>query len=121
MSDQNEIRTLGPGKFSTVLDQYIYNVSLDGGCDNEVSAFDQWYGVMYDGMSIFRDRDPFCAELNDAEREMLTESAGAILFEDSQGFFYVDLYDTRSEIERAWSDIIDSLEEDGAFDDDEWD
>jgi hypothetical protein len=117
MQDQDEIRTLGPGKFSTVLDRYIYNVSLDGGCDDEVSAFDQWYGVMYDGMSIFRDHDPFCEEFNDAEREMLQDSAGAILFENSQGFVYVDLYETRQEIESAWSGILESLAEDGAFDD----
>lgn len=94
------IRPYGPGKFSTVLDQYVYTVSLDGGADEEESAGDGegWYGLMRNGRTIFRDHDPMLETLNEAEQEQLTGCAGVILHEDSQGFVYVDYYETDREL-----------------------
>jgi hypothetical protein len=103
---QDGIRAYGPGKFDTILDAYVYAVSLDGGCDDElgdVSENGRWYGVLRDGRSIFRNHDPMLETLNEAEQEMLTSSAGVILSEDSQGFVSVDYYDTPEELDAGWA------------------
>ena len=109
------VRPFGPGKFSTILDSYVYSVSLDGGCDEEagdVSACGEWYGIMRNGRTIFRDHDPFLETLNADEQETLTSSAGVILREDSQGFVSVTYYETDHALEAAWSQIADSFPED---------
>jgi hypothetical protein len=109
------IRPYGLGKFSTILDSYVYSVSLDGGCDEEegsVSECGEWYGVMRNGRTIFRDHDPLLETLNTAEREKLTSSAGVILREDSNGLVSVTYYDTDEALEVAWSQIADGFHDD---------
>jgi hypothetical protein len=109
------IRPYGPGKFSTILDSYVYGVSLDGGCDEEsggVSECGEWYGLMRNGRTIFRDHDPLLETLNLTEQEKLTLCAGLILREDSQGFVSVTYYETDDSLESAWSQIADSFCED---------
>lgn len=108
-----DIRPYGPGKFSTILDSYVYSVSLDGGCDEEESLGDGngWYGIMRNGRTIFRDHDPMLEPLNEAEQKQLTSSAGVIVYEDSQGFVYVTYYDKDEALELAWSQIVDSVSE----------
>ena len=108
------IRPYGPGKFSTILDSYVYQVSLDGGCDEEIGSVDEggWFGLMRNGSTIFRDHDPLLETLNDAEREKLTSCAGVILSEDSCCFVYVGYYDTDAELDAAWEHIINEAEED---------
>ena len=106
------IRPYGPGKFSTVLDSYVYSVSLDGGCDEEegdVSECGAWYGIMRNGRTIFRNHDPLLETLNTAEQDQLTSSAGVILREDSNGFVSVTYYDTDESLETAWAQIVDEL------------
>ena len=108
------IRPYGPGKFSTILDSYVYSVSLDGGCDEEegsVSECGEWYGIMRNGRTIFRDHDPLLETLNTAEQDQLTSSAGVILREDSNGFVSVTYYDTDESLETAWSQIVDGFRE----------
>ena len=113
MSADNTIRSYGPGKFNTIVDSYVYAVSLDDGCDDEVGESDSfgWYGLMRHGSTIFRDHDPMCEPLNDAERDLLTESAGVILSEDSQGFVAVEYFDTTEELDAAWSQIVAEYEQ----------
>jgi hypothetical protein len=108
MSNSNGIRPYGPGKFSTVLDSYVYSVSLDGGCDDQESNSDAgiWYGIMRNGRTIFRDHDPLLETLTPEEQEKLTSSAGVILREDSNGFVYVDYYATKEDLETAWSAVV---------------
>ena len=108
------IRPYGPGKFSTILDSYVYSVSLDGGADEEsgsVSETGRWYGLMRNGSTIFRGNDPLLGTLNDAEREELTSSAAVILTEDSQGFVDAEYYEDLAEAERIWASIIDEADE----------
>lgn len=102
------IRPYGPGKFNTMLDAYVYQVSLDGGCDEEESFGDGqgWYGIMRNGRTIFRDHDPLLEALNTDEQELLTSSAGVILSEDSQGFVYVRYYEDKDKLERTWAEIL---------------
>lgn len=104
----SDIRSYGPGKFSTILDSYVYSVSLDGGCDMEagdVSECGVWYGMMRHGRTIFRDHDPMLESLNEAEQAQLTGCSGVILREDSNGFVYVTYYETEPELDAAWAAI----------------
>jgi hypothetical protein len=101
------IRPYGPGKFNTMLDAYVYSVSLDGGCDAETGDANStgWYGLMRHGRSIFRDHDPMLESLNEAEQEKLTTCAGVILFEDSNGFVSITYYDTEEKLDAVWAQI----------------
>jgi hypothetical protein len=102
------IRPYGPGKFSTILDSYVYSVSLHGGCDDEtgdVSETGAWYGLMRNGRTIFRDHDPHLESLNDDEQEKLTSCAGVIVSEDSNGFVTVAYCDTDEQLDDAWSEV----------------
>ncbi len=104
----NEIRSYGPGKFNTILDAYVYSVSLDGGCDEECGSVDEygaWFGLMKNGRTIFRDHDPMLESLNEAEQAQLTSSAGVIIREDSQGFVTVRYFDNMQALETAWQEI----------------
>ncbi len=114
------IRSYGPGKFNTILDSYVYSVSLDGGTDDElgsVSENGRWYGLMRHGRTIFRDHDPLLETLNETEQDMLTSAAGVILTEDSQGFVYVEYFETTETLDAVWSAIV--AEFDDETDDDE--
>lgn len=101
------IRPYGVGKFNTILDQYVYTVSLDGGADEEESYGDcgGWYGLMRNGRTIFRDHDPLLESLNADEQELLTSSAGVILYEDSTGFVYVTYYEDDTALNAAWANV----------------
>ena len=96
------------GKFNTILDQYVYSVSLDGGADEEESYGngEGWYGLMRNGRTIFRDHDPMLETLTPEEQELLTGSAGVILSEDSQGFVYVSYYNDAETLEAKWAEIV---------------
>lgn len=102
------IRPYGPGKFNTILDSYVYQVSLDGGCDDELGSVSEngsWYGLMRHGRTIFRDHDPMLETLNAVEQEALTSAAGVIVYENSDGFVSVDYFDTEKELDSAWDEI----------------
>jgi len=121
-TDETAIRPYGPGKFNTILDSYVYSVSLDGGCDEEEGSVDEhgeWYGIMRNGRTIFRDHDPLLETLNSAEQEKLTSSVGVILREDSQGFVYVTYYAADEALEVAWSQISDHFREEETHEDTE--
>jgi hypothetical protein len=108
------IRPYGPGKFSTILDSYVFQVSLDGGCDAEAGDANTtgWHGLMRHGRTIFKDHDPFLESLNEDEQEKLTSSAGVILSEDSNGFVYVQYFDSESELDATWAKIEQENSED---------
>ena len=102
------IRPYGPGKFSTMLDAYVYSVTLDGGCDDEIRGeYGTWYGLMKHGSTIFRDHDPLLDTLNDDERDQLISCAGVIVREDSDGFVYVRYFDETDELDAAWDTLRD--------------
>jgi hypothetical protein len=102
----NAIRSYGPGKFSTILDSYVYSVSLDGGADEDATVGGSWYGLMRNGRTIFRDHDPMLESLNEAEQDKLTACAGVIVREDSDGFVAVHYYDTNDALELDWNNVI---------------
>jgi hypothetical protein len=101
------IRPYGPGKFSTIVDAYVYDVLLDGGCDDECGESEAggWFGLMRHGHSIFRDHDPMLETLTEAEAELIKGCAGVIVSEDSQGFVSVEYFDTTEALEAEWARI----------------
>ena len=118
MSDETEtspeLRAYGPGKFLTILDSYVYAVSLEGGCDMEAGSVSEtglWAGFMRHGHTIFRDSDPTLATLTEAEQDHLLESDAVILTEDSQGFVAVSYYADMADADRDWDAI--EIEADG--------
>lgn len=89
-------RSYGPGKFSTYADAYIYELSMDGGADEEVgeAQYDSWYGLM---------RGPF-------DHPQLKKFAGAILFENSQGFVEATFYESKKKLESEWKRVSSEVE-----------
>jgi len=108
MTMTDDLRPYGPGKFDTMLDAYVYDVSCESGPDAECGSVDEvghWYGLMRRGSTIFRNHDPNLEPLTDAERNYLVSCAGAIIREDSNGFVDVTYYDTMAELDAAWAEI----------------
>ena len=68
--------------------QYIYQLSLDGGLDDELGDVDGfgWYGRF---AGLIKSKGPFYA----------------ICSEDSQGFFDVEWFDTLENLDSKWSQI----------------
>ncbi len=108
------IRSYGLGKFDTILDSYVYQVSLDGGPDEECGDSSMgagWFGLLRDGKTIFRDHDPLLETLTEEEQETLTSCAGVIISESSDGFVDCEYFDTDTELETAWAAILADNEE----------
>jgi len=92
-------------KFDSKLDEYVYAVSLDGMCDDEIGSSSEgpaWYGLMIHGHTIFQDHDPCLETLCDSDQVKLTDCAGVIIRESTDGFVYVTYYDTQKELESEW-------------------
>jgi len=47
-------------------------------------------------------------ELNHAEEQLLQASAGFIVAEGNQGFVTVSYYNTESELEKVWSELLEA-------------
>lgn len=105
------------GKFESEMDRAIWELSLDGGPDEEVGSSSEapgtWAGIMRDGNAI---ADALKQELSPGALRELREigSAGVILTEDTQGFVQVDYYEDEHDLERAWR----ALEEELSIEDD---
>ncbi|MGH9389852.1 MAG: hypothetical protein ACRD1Z_09565 [Vicinamibacteria bacterium] len=115
------IRRYGPGKFDTILDSYVYILSLDGADTvGDVSEIGIVYSRIEFGSDAVRDiereierekDDP----LTDEERELVRGSFGAILTENDQGFVSVDYFETEKAYNSDWKKIeeeVDSMYED---------
>lgn len=105
------IRPYGPGKFDSIIDQYAYELTLDGGADREESYPDGggWFGFLEldDGAA---DRiEEIAAEAGDAltadEEALLDASVAVILSERSDGGVEAEWFDDRDEAEEAWAEI----------------
>jgi hypothetical protein len=90
-------KAYGPGKFDTYLDVYLWELSQDG-CDEETgcSANDgAWYGLL---------NGPF-------EHQQLAGIAGAILYENGQGFVHARTFQDKTSLEKAWKIILETTTE----------
>ncbi len=110
------IRSYGPGKFSTIIDGYAFDVGLDG-IDEEESYPDGggWYGLL---MLDKQSREAICQaahyaedELTQDEEDQLEDSAAIIFFERSDGIVETDWFDKREEALDEWADIQKEFDE----------
>jgi len=115
------IRPYGSGKFNTILDSYVYGITLDGGADEEISLGDGngWYGfVGFDEKTADAVRRLAAEEkdeLTPAEEKQLTFTSAVILFERSDGIVEISWFDNPEEAKEEWTE----LEEEFSEEDDE--
>ena len=122
---EDGIRSYGPGKYYTVLDSYAYEMTLDGGADEE-STYGEgngWYGLVWIDKGakkrvreIAKENED---ELTEEEDELLDDSVAVILFERSDGIVEADWFDTKKEAEKAWANVLADTEEGEEEEDDE--
>ncbi len=97
-----------PGKFEggLAIDSVTYDYSLDG-CDAQegsVTEDGEWYGLLR-GSIVPSAEQVKDEELTADELAYLTNIAGAIIREGSQGFVDVEYYDTVEALEAEWAKI----------------
>ena len=113
MAKDKGIRSYGPGKFATVLDSYAYELTLDGGADEEASYPQEgsgWYGLVWvdpDTRRAVREiAEADMGPLTEEEEELLADTSAVVLFERSDGIVEVDWFDDKEEAEEEWADIL---------------
>jgi hypothetical protein len=103
------IRSYGPGKFDTIVDSYVYEISLDGTDEElgESGGFGYYCTVKLgeDAVRLIEENYKGDNVLTDEERGLIHNSAGAILEENSQGFVSIKYCDTYTELNALWQDI----------------
>jgi hypothetical protein len=112
-----EIRPYGPGKFSTILDSYAYDLVLDGFVDEEISIGEGngWYGLIQlgsDGADSIRkiakeQKDPLTPD----EEEFLSKQAAVIFFERSDGIVETTWHDDELTAQQDWEELEAEFEE----------
>ena len=120
------IRSYGPGKFHTVVDSYAYDMTLDGGADEEASYPQEgsgWYGVLWLDADA-RERISEIAvenkdQLTKEEEDLLDESAAVIFFERSDGIVEADWFASKQEAEEEWANILADTEQEEEEEDEE--
>lgn len=116
------IRSYGPGKFSDVIDSYVYLVTLDGGADEEQSYPEggRWYGlVRFDPetvKAVEREARENGDKLTPEELDQFKRAAGVILFERSDGIVEASWYSKKDKLEKAWKEIEKEFESMGEED-----
>lgn len=105
------IRSYGPGKFIDIIDSYAYEITLDGGADEETSYPDAggWYGLLHLDQKT-RERVHQQAhyeedDLTEEESDLLDDSKAIIFFERSDGIVEADWFDDMGKAELAWDEI----------------
>jgi len=101
-NETNEIRPYGAGKFRTMLDEAVFGLALCGG--NEAVG-DEW-SPRHTLLLGWQDGDFALGALTAAERDFLrTNSAGAIVTENEQGFVSVEYYADSAALWADWYDV----------------
>lgn len=99
-----------PGKFEgeLLIAKPLYQLSLEGGCNDEVGSVVEdgcWYGLLRGPFYDIDEIEPG-VPLTKEEREYLDRIAGVILCETDTGFVYVSYYEDPAELERAWEELL---------------
>jgi len=119
------IRSYGPGKFDTIIDSYVYELSLNGADDEAGSVTENgiWYGLMR-GLKVGGQFSDFTAEqlneMNASEKAFLRAQKGAIISENDQGFVTVDYYKDKASLEDEWATIMYELSPDESDEEEEY-
>ncbi len=109
----------GPGKFDYDLDAAIYELSLEGGPDEEAGSATEapglWVGLMTDGQGmaerISKHPDEFPDVTNDDIEFLENEGkAGAIITVNDQGFVGVTYYGKKSDLDHDWAEMVKFVE-----------
>ena len=105
------IRRYGPGKFSTLLDSFLYDIVLNGGEDASASYPDGGgsYALILGGPDLLPAVSDYAHERSDKltsqEANALRDTAGIILYERSDGIVQSEWYDSKSDLEISWNEI----------------
>ena len=88
--DYIEYEKYGPGKFSSNVEEYFYNMSMDYGPDDELGSVDEigWYGLL-----LFKE-DPVLVD-----EEIVV---AAIVYENSEGFIEVETFNDHEVATDKW-------------------
>jgi hypothetical protein len=114
------IRPYGPGKFNTILDSLVFVVSLDGFAEDigDVESTIGHHTRLDFGDDFLpylvketADNSPTLHPLTEEEMELVQNSAGAILYQNDQGFVDVTYYDTEEELTSAWREVEQAWEQ----------
>lgn len=100
-----DIRSYGPGKFNTLIDEAVYHLAADG-ADEELAEVGFGSRQLLRGGPDLSEAIPHAqTPLNDAEVDFLTRQIGAILTETSDGFITVDYYEDPELLDDAWAQV----------------
>lgn len=112
------IRSYGPGKFSNVIDGYVYAIMMDGFADEELGEAETFghYALVRLGDKdslefVEREVREQGDELTAEERDLIHDSAGVVFYTRSDGIVEASYFDTKSELDKAWSDLEAEYEE----------
>lgn len=104
-----------PGKFSNNLDRYAYELTQDGGADEEEEDVDgNWYGLLWISPST-RMRIRSIADENvalDDSDDALLDTSVAAVFEQVDGCFEVTWFEHEDGARELWDEIQEEFEED---------
>lgn len=110
------IRRHGPGKFNTIIDGYVYELTLDGSGESlgDAETFNHYDAVTLgkEGLKAIAEiakEDPTHdggkrhGDLTLEEARLIRKSYGAIVEENSQGFVRIEYFKTQKGFEKAWA------------------
>jgi hypothetical protein len=113
MGEDDGIRSYGPGKFHTVIDNYAYELTLDGGADEEATYPQEgsgWFGLVRIDSgtrdAIRKIAEENKDELTDEEDDLLEDSVAVLLYERSDGLVEADWFDSEKDADEAWADVL---------------
>jgi hypothetical protein len=121
------IRSYGPGKFYKLIDSYAYEVTLDGGPDEETGSVDEggWYGFLNLNSATKENIRAVAAEEDDVltewEDDQLIESQAIIFHERTDGIVEADWFKSLKDAETQWAEIEEEFNEEDEFEDEEGD
>lgn len=104
------IRSYGPGKHDTILDSYVYELTLDG-ADEEMGAVDELNHFALvklgrDGLKdVARVAKQQGGKLTLEEARRIRRSYGAIVETNDQGFVNVGYYAKKATLDKEWKKI----------------
>lgn len=117
-------------KFDLEVDGYVHGIGLDGasaeGGDSGTVGY--YWSVALGPKALRQIHDEAAAQgdrLTTEEENLIADSAGAIVREDSRGFVSVTYYDDQRDLDKAWEEVEEEIygsdEEDEEDEDDDGD
>lgn len=104
----SDIRPYGPGKFNTILDAAVFNLSQCGTDEELADEGFGWAGLLRlaPGETLVQPEHFAPIQLNPAEEEFLAaQTAGCILREGTDGSVAVSYFSCMEGLTEAWGDV----------------